>query len=222
MKLDKLARQIRRDMLASPKKAAALSLMILVALYFWAPMVWGWIAPGQGAAENAVAAGDVILEDEAAPARAGTGTSKQVFPWAKVRKQLLADPRMRPRHLEAGWLDPFRAVAKEVAASASDPHAAVAALAVVEPASVGLKLSSVAIGSRRRMATISGESYSEGEIVKPATKSGEPSSDVEFRLARVDRHGVELERDGRLFKLEFPRASLAQGDEITRTGPDER
>ena len=59
MKLDKLARQLRRDVAASPKKAVALGLMVLVALYFWAPMVWKWIAPDQGKGKSTVSVSDV-------------------------------------------------------------------------------------------------------------------------------------------------------------------
>jgi len=43
--LGKLTRQIKREALGSPKKAGALGLLCLVALYFWAPLVWGWVAP---------------------------------------------------------------------------------------------------------------------------------------------------------------------------------
>ena len=55
MNLNKLARQLRREAMANPKKAAVLGLLLLVALYFWGPLVWGRVA-GDGASEKPPAA----------------------------------------------------------------------------------------------------------------------------------------------------------------------
>ena len=74
VKLDKLTKQLRRDIAANPKKAAALGLMVLVALYFWGPLVWSWFAPA--AARESSKASNVALiltDDPAEPARQGQG-----------------------------------------------------------------------------------------------------------------------------------------------------
>jgi hypothetical protein len=215
VKLDKLARQLRRDISASPKKAAALGLMLVVAIYFWAPMVWGWIKPGSGKAQ-ASSAGDVILEDDPVDPVVQASKSKHVFAWEKVRKHVAADPRMTPALLDPDWRDPFHLLAGE---SASEQAIAAAALppqaAEVDPAAAGLVLTSVAIGTRLRSATITGETYHEGEPVRPTDASGKPIGTLEFRLVKVELHSVELEHHGRTYKLELQRAKLAQGDEIT-------
>jgi hypothetical protein len=222
VKLEKLARQLRRDISASPKKAAALGLMLVVAIYFWAPMVWGWIKPASGKAQ-AAAAGDVILEDDPVDPVAQASKSKHVFAWEKVRKAVAADPRMTPALLDPEWRDPFRLLA---GLPASDQAIAAAALArqpkaaEVDPAAAGLVLTSVAIGSQRRSATITGNTYQEGETIRPVDADGEPLGTLEFRLVRVEYYGVELEQSGKTYRLELKRATLATGDEITSQRPN--
>ncbi len=219
MKLDKLARQIRRDISASPKKAAALGLMFLVALYFWAPMVWGWIAPG--AKPKTVAAAGVILEDDPVDPVAQANKAKHVFHWEKIRKHIAADPRMTPAAFQASWHNPFRAAEGQTEDQARTPEyqAPAGTPQEIDPMSAGLTLSSVAVSAKLRSATISGDSYREGEVIKLLAPDGSVSS-VEFKLVRVDYHEVELERQGKIFKLKLSRARVAHGDEISGSGQE--
>jgi hypothetical protein len=84
----------------------------------------------------------------------------------------------------------------------------------VDPALAGLALSGIAIGPKMRVATISGQTYKEGDIVSPLGADGERAA-VEFKLVRVDHYEVELARNGRTYKLELKRPRLSPGDEIT-------
>jgi hypothetical protein len=221
VKLDKLVRQLRRDITASPKKAAALGLMVLVALYFWAPMVWGWIAPGKGGASSTASAGDVILEDDPVDPGAQARKQRQVFHWEKVRRKVLADPRMTPARYDLAWNDPFRSLA----VAATNPLSVTGSLAetaglVSDPAQLGLTLTSVAIGKTRRSATISGESYREGEMIPVGGQEGSAAPGIAFRLVQVEFHEVKLERGGRTYTLELSRPRLASGDELDAAGRD--
>jgi hypothetical protein len=216
VKLDKLVRQLRRDITASPKKAAALGLMVLVALYFWAPMVWGWMAPGKGGASSTASAGDVILEDDPVDPAAQARKQRQVFHWERVRRKVLADPRMTPARYDLAWNDPFRGLA----ATTTNPQSVAGSQAEAamslggDPAQLGLSLTSVAIGRVRRSATISGESYREGEMVPAGGPQGSAGRGIEFRLVHVGFHEVKLERGGRTYTLELSRPRLAAGDEL--------
>ena len=220
MKLDKLVRQIRRDIVASPKKAAALGLMLVVALYFWAPMVWGWIAPG--GKSKAVAASGLILEDDPVDPVAKAAKAKLVFAWEKVRKQIAADPRMTPALYDKNWTNPFRNLEEQQAqAVAAVAQAATQGpLPDLDPAQAGLTLTSVVIGSRQRWATIGGENYLEGELIRPLNVEGKPVKEVEFLLARVQQHEVELERNGKRYKLVLQKPELAPGDNINPQRPN--
>jgi hypothetical protein len=219
VKLDKIARQIRRDIAASPKKAAVLGLMVLVALYFWAPMIWGWIKPGDTGSSAVVAASDVILEDEPVDPAKAAKKEGRTFSWEKVRRKVAADPRMTPAIYDASWSDPFRqpeaAIAAGVAATKTGPQTAAAK--PIDPAALGLTLNSVAISAKRRAAVISGQKYREGELVPLGGKDGASATGIEFRLTKVGFHEVQLEYQGHTYTLELSRPRLAPGDTWDRS-----
>jgi hypothetical protein len=216
VKLDKIARQIRRDIAASPKKAAVLGLMVLVALYFWAPMIWGWIKPADSGG-SPVAATDVILDDEPIDPVKSTKREGRTFSWEKVRRKVAADPRMTPARYEVTWNDPFcPSEPTETGPATAGQGPRPTASAAIDPAALGLKLTSVAISAERRAAVISGRKYREGELV-PIGGKDKASSGVEFRLTKVGFHEVELEYQGQTFTLELSRPRLAPGDSLNRS-----
>lgn len=229
MKLDKLVSQARRDLLAHPKKAALLGLMVLVALYFWSPLVGKWLFPGGGKKADTAHNVALILEDDPIEPTAQTKAGKaKAFRWEKVRQLIQNDRLMAPAVLEASWPDPFRTMAtqqpQEIAPEAgSSPEATAVqtALATTNTTSIaaGLKLTGVAIGPSRRIATINGDTYREGATIKIGGQ--DPKNPLlEFRVLRIEKLGVELEGAGRTFWIEFEEAKLAQGDEIERVEKD--
>jgi hypothetical protein len=226
VKLDKLAKQARRDLLANPKKAAVLGLMLLVAAYFWGPLLWKWLAPAGGAKGGNSGPTALILEDdpaEAAPQAKPGGLNP--FRWEKVRQLIRSDRLMTPATLQADWPNPF---APLPVAAASEPirgpgsagagELPATAAAELTPESIGLRLASVAIGPRRRTATISGDTYVEGEAVTASGKRTTAAQSPAFQILRIETGGVELERDGKTWWLLFDQPKLAQGDEIESPG----
>jgi len=220
--LDKLAKQLRRDVAANPKKAAALGLMLVVALYCWGPLVWSWMSSNQGKkTDQAQLANLILTDDPLEPADKAKNRSKARFRWEKVRPLLAQDPRMVSATFEDVWIDPF---GKPVIATdqSGEPGApggttmvATSEAALTTPAEMGLTLSSVAIGPRRRAATISGERYYVGDEITSTNKdSGLPTA--KFRVAKITSQGVELERNGKTFMLRLERSRLASGDQIER------
>jgi hypothetical protein len=230
VKLDKLAKQARRDLAANPKKAAILGLMLLVAAYFWGPLVWKWVAPAgkKGGKEGQTA---LILEDDPAETvpQAKTGAARP-FRWEKVRQLIRSDRLMVPAAFERAWPNPFApspGAVKPVSAPGGEVPAVPAgtaaqtAVAEITPQAVGLKLTSVAIGPRRRSATISGHTYREGDTIVLKGADKQAAISAEFRLVRVEAHGVEVQREAKTWWLEFEKPSLADGDEIEPATEDE-
>lgn len=217
MKLDKIARQIRRDIAASPKKAAVLGLMVLVALYFWAPMIWGWIKPSDGGSKAVASATEVILEDEPIDPVKATKKEGRKFSWEKVRRKMAADPRMTPAVYDASWPDPFRLAEAGTAGTTVKTGPQTPAAAPIDPAALGLKLTSVAISAQRRAAVISGDKYREGELVPMGGKDKASPTGIAFRLTKVGFHEVQLEYQGQTYTLELDRPQLAPGDEWNRS-----
>jgi hypothetical protein len=218
VKLDKLTKQLRRDLAANPKKAAALGLMGLVALYFWLPLVWRWISPEGGTKPDQSSA--LILKDDPEEPAAQAKRRGVKFHWDKVRQLIVQDARMVAATYDVKWTDPFAGQAPKATQS---PHATgrpaepAALNSELEPQQAGLVLSSVMIGAARRTATINGDTYREGSLIKIASKESTLSA-IEFHLTRITSQGVELERNGKRFVLLFARPALAEGDQIERTG----
>jgi len=215
VKLDKLAKQLRRDIAANPKKAIVLGLMGLVALYFWAPLVWRWISP-EGGKKSKAATALILTDDPEEPSQAAQRRAAGKFRWEKVRQLIAGDVRMGPAKFELQWTDPFAATTKPPSdAAINSPAADVksqAAALDLDPHEAGVVLSSVMIAGNRRTATINGRNYRVGETIKLA-KEGTLGA-VDYRLTRITGRGVELEHRGKKYILLLAPAELAEGDFI--------
>ncbi len=223
----KLTRQLRRELTANPKKAGVLGLLGLVALYFWAPLVWGWVVkekPTNQPASSSVAANapppawaEVAKESPTTAEKETTTTP----PWDQLVEWIKQDPNTSPAG-ELGHLrDPFRAVGKEVAKT--DPgeeeknKAAPKPQPVVvdaTPGELGLALSSTVIGSRRRAALINGRTYELGQTIK-IDKDGQH---IAFVLVEVHPWKAVLERLGKRYDLTIPRPATSGRIELTGSG----
>jgi len=162
MNWQKLQKQIVREATANPKKAACLGLLCVVCLYFWAPLVWGWIEGRSGG-------GDKNMRDNRAPIAANAPTSTTAVTgqpveqateglnWQTVDALLEADERMDSAKLPSSARNPFRLEApvpvNERPVIVSQPS----------PAELGLELSSTFLGSRRQVALINGRAYRVGQ-----------------------------------------------------------
>jgi len=128
--LGKTARQIRREATRSPKKAAVLGLLCIVALWFWAPLVWDWLGEDGTASTEATSAAMATVP---AAARIGTpansGPSSQPTPgkadasstsdglehsWQQLLQWRNEDPRSRPAGSAAGDAGPATALLRQL------------------------------------------------------------------------------------------------------------
>ena len=221
--LEKLSNQLRRDVVANPKKAAALGLMVLVALYCWGPLVWKWATASANKASRAATMASLILTDDPAEATAHTkprGSAK--FRWEKVRQQIQEDQHMQSAAFDPTWVDPFvrNAVARPAEAPSEPTPERETASAEVTPqqlADLNIVLNGIFIGTKSRVATINGEPCYEGETVKIGGGQDNSSASMQVRVARIQRQSVLLELNGQFISLELGSPKLARGDEIERT-----
>src|SRR5205085_2941511 len=106
--LNNLTSQLRRDLAANPKKAAALALMVAVALYFWGPLAWKFVkASGAKQNDKAKMASLILTDDPVEPSQQTKGGSRVRFKWERVRQLIQQDPHMLSATFEASWVDPF-------------------------------------------------------------------------------------------------------------------
>ncbi|MEX0938167.1 MAG: hypothetical protein WDZ59_09940 [Pirellulales bacterium] len=197
MKLQQIKRQLEREVKAHPGRAAALGLVLLVAGYMWAPLVWGAFTGGsknRPVSEAPAAAPQPSTATSSDPATAAADvaepTGREAEPsWREIVQWMQDDPRMLPVNDFSPVRNPFAVHAAVVQHTADDEPDAPPDVAPITPDMVGLSLTSTAIGSERRAAMINGRAYSQGERVV-ANLNGRA---IEFYLVEVhDRHVVLL------------------------------
>jgi len=209
--LSKLAKQLRREATSNPKKAAALGLLALVALWFWAPLVKGWFVKDNPAVEAKPAkpAGDSSPTSVAnVPSQSGTEpkkAEKPQRPWYQLVQWMEEDPRTSATDPFARQRDPFSRVKTRVVIEKPEELSQ----------SLGMELSSTIIGSNRRVARINGKTYQEGSLVE-IDKNGR---EIEFRLERVERRRVVLNRDGKQFELKLAGSPDSGRIKVVRNTP---
>ncbi len=227
MSLERLIRQLGKEARRSPKKAALLGVLALVAAWFWAPLLWQWIMPGQPAEEAPIAqaavAGGASAEAVTAPggpaasnpagapavARAAAGPQSTSRPdWRQLVEWKGADQFVQPSELPPGLRDQFVPPVPpepEVAAKTAAEVAPVEAQTPVDPASLGLVLSSTIVGPQRRAARINNKTYQPGQTIA-VSKDGRQ---FEFVLAEVHPRHVVLTDQSARYELSLPKPDLS-------------
>lgn len=195
-----LATRLTKELRRSPKKTAVLALMFVVALWFWAPLAWKWVAPQSGEAAAAGAASDVLA---AAPSPSPAGvattaapsapTSASALNWKELADVLENDPLLASARMHEKLADPFAVpLAEKPAASdnetVNDELQAAASETKLSPAQLGLVLRSTITGGRHAVATINGRSCRVGDVL--AVPAG--GRDFEFMVTSIDAGGVTL------------------------------
>ena len=220
--MGKLGKKLSRELVASPKKAAVLGLLLLVALYYWAPLVIGWVSKS-GESKEAGKAAAAPTTTAAAPATASNAapskTANPALPWQQVIQLMENDERTLAAELRALRRDPFALPKPDAPPPKAEAATAAAAAAqsqpvVVTPQSLGLSLSSTIIGSDRRVARISGRTYAEGQTIE-VRKDGQT---VAFTLAEVHARRVVLVRDKHKYELTIPDPLQSKKIELSLSG----
>ena len=202
----RILKKLRREAAANPKKAAILGMLSLAALYFWAPLVRQWTAPGQNAASSA-AAPAVMPVASAAPMAGGIMTPAGAaaplpanLHWRELAAAIDRDPRMQPVKPKQGsnaardpFVAPQAAVAEELGPATEE-----LAEEAKTPDELGLVLSSTIVGATRRTAVVNGKVYGPGRELHA-------EDGVVFVVKQIEPWGIVLERAGRRFELELPK-----------------
>lgn len=231
MSAQRIVRQLRREVKANPKRAALLAALMAVGVYFWAPLVAGWVMPDGAATAPAkkVAAKTSSALAAPAPGPAGVQPAKptNAKPWPQLWAAIQDDKRTKPAATLAAATNPFRpfpappeAHEETEDAKATNPTAENGATAAnraakpnsttpveATPKSLGMKLTGTVIGARQRAAVIDGQIVPEGGLVSPTSGDSKPPSAkpdaarIAFRLTRVEDRSIALERNQKKYTL---------------------
>jgi hypothetical protein len=203
-------KQLRREAVRNPAKAGVLGLLVVLALWFWAPLVWGWIGSREGSSQPSPTGSPLATRDASSPAPASTPTAAPAATWQQLVEWRKRDPRTTAADMLKTRRDPFHAIPSAVVQE--EVKAAPVVQVVLTPEQLGLKLSSTVVGSDRRVALINGRIYREGQVIK----CGKEAQEILFRLAEIHSRHVVLEREGHRFELAIPEKKLS--DRIQLSG----
>lgn len=210
MASNNLVRRLTRELTASPAKAAVLGGLLVVAIWFWIPLIVGKSSPSAPDASTTAAvptpsAGDPVVVTAAMPTQTTQAPSKNKLKWNEAIDAMRYDERMRPAIPLASALDPFRD--DESKSRDVEALAATASVPRTTPAQAGIQLTSTIVGSRKRTAMIGGKAYHEGDIVKGS------KTFTKYKLVEIHPKHVVLEQGGERFPVWIPRAEPVSFEE---------
>ncbi len=207
MNWQKIQRQLIREATANPKKAAFLGVLCVVCLYFWAPLVWGWVAgPKSKGGKSKMSDPRSIVASPSAQVTPGADTvsaadtETSAFDWQKADQLLSQDPYAVSLAPSDVGSDPFVAAVLPKREPSEEP-----AQQVLTPDQLGLTLSSTFLGRDRRVALINGRAYREGQTLKVAGHR--------LRIAEVGRDHVILVGSSVSMRLAIDRPGAASSDD---------
>ena len=234
----KLSKQIVKELKRSPAKAAALGGGLLLALWFWLPLIGGWLGAEsdrpRGPARDSAAV-PAASTAAAAPRPAEVGSAGEAtIDWRAI-------VAWRHSNSYAGsyrWLaenrNPFEEVVPDSSEGVVDAAevkqqqvdtAIAREMATQKLASEleSLQLTSTLITPRGRSAVINGKVYYEGEEIKlnqpseevaaaesePAAAAAAGLGPAEVRLKRVESQSVTIQHGNQLYPLSMKRKNAA-------------
>jgi hypothetical protein len=217
--MDKLIRQLRRELTANPKKSALLGLGLLAAIYFWAPLVAGWFSDGDSGNSKTAKS-----EASAAPQSGGAGETAPAplvsllgADWRELARRMENEPLRNLAGLAAPLHDPFL---RAPAATGNEPLPVAAGTPALEtiaspnaPRGQEWKLEAVLIRGARRAAIINGAVYRKGETLG-AAGANDASNRPGPKVLEIHASHVEIGWGETTMRLELERTELAPGDRI--------
>jgi hypothetical protein len=201
-----LTTRLTKELRRSPKKTAVLALMLVVALWFWAPLAWKWVAPqASDAAASSALSPPAGVEMSTSTARTAPATGSATVPvlnWREMAALLENDPLLASARMHERLADPFAKPNREPAISTTEQReteisAPETAQAKPTPEQLGLTLASTITGGSRAVATISGKSCRVGDVI--VVPGG--GVDFEFTVVAIQVNEVTLAAGGELHVL---------------------
>jgi hypothetical protein len=165
-----IVKRIKREARNNPAKAAVLVGLLGLALYSWAPLMWGWLSAGDQAPQVASerdANSDRASQPDTKPSAAEENAGEQATPsWNELRQWRIDSPWTKPTEL-ADLRDPFGPLETESAIVAESEGDEESPVATPEQMVAGLdiELTGTIVSPKRRVALLDGRAYREGDLV---------------------------------------------------------
>ena len=205
--------KVRREIATNRKQAGVLALLLVVAIWFWIPLVAKWFgkpatavakaspateAAGKSAGSRVPAPAEKHQPIKTASAISTDAASAALptHPWRQLVTWIEHDPRTVPAAGLSSGRDPFQrpttpATETKVILPPAKPRDAT-------PADAGLVLTSTIVGHGQRAALIGGRIYDEGNLVPSRNGRGE------FVVIEIRPRAVILEQNAKRYTLSLP------------------
>ena len=243
MNLEKVTEQLKREAAAHPVKAGALGLGLVLAVWFWIPLI-GKLVGGEEsprpAARKPNGAAVAKSMTETAPNKNavnaiaatrslafGSGASDS---WQRLTEWMETDPRMASATNLVNQYDPFQpfvppqpVLAEEDGESEASPKAI--QRFVVTPESIGLELTGTLVGNKLSVAMINGKSYrltrtASGPVCEPPyIKIQRNDQELRLQLTSVQAKSVIVEMDGHRMRLKMTKVKTDDAVTFTAVTP---
>jgi hypothetical protein len=201
---NKLIRQLKREVTANPKKTAILGVSLVIAIWFWAPLIGKWT--GMKSSGEELATPPAGAEQAPVTASANTTpatTAKTNTPnWHQVLAWIHKDAFMETHIPLPGERDPFSPSGSQLARHEESKSPA-EPVPEMTPQTAGLMLRSTVIGTSNKTALINGRAYHEDQSVVAANGRDR------FLLVEIHSNGIVLQRQGRSYEIKIPKVETA-------------
>lgn len=238
-----LLHALRSEAVRSPKKAAVLGLLLLVAVYFWAPLVVDWL----GASDEPDA--DALAADAAGPSLAGVAPTENppslvpaasptpaaapmgaTTDWRELvhRHESRRRARMLPLESSKRSLFSLPTPPPPDALEGESPAASEAVVSVESPDRLGIVLEGTMTRGGESFALINGRAYRTGEYLDWPSARGNESEiqrssggrgECRFRVEEIHRKGAVLSRNSQTFQLHADEPKLPEGERVVVVSP---
>jgi len=198
----KFSKKLKRELTANPKKAVSLGLLLLVAVWFWAPLFSKWFGGDKKPAVVIAPTATGTPDDAAAAVTTPAAPTALVVNWKQAAAWIDGDRLMKPVAAIDLPRNPFGLTAEPVVDVTEREAAVRQATAPRAPEELGLTLSSTIVGSRGKSALISGRVYPQGSKVV-AGESGQS-----YTLVEVGSRHVVLALNGQTYLLSIPNVKV--------------
>jgi hypothetical protein len=218
--LGKLAKRLKRELTANPKQAAVLGIGCVVAAWFWAPLIAGWL---QGKS-TAVATVDPAPPTTHTSLESPGPAKSDVLNWQACMAQRKLDPRMRWAAEIASKRDPFAPVLevpseleqREAVALGETDAGNAKDSEPLDLTKLNLVVQSIVYSRDRRLAKVNGQTVRVNDVVEVAGDSGEQKESIACRVTAIRATAVLMEVNGQQVWLEIQQKKLARGERVER------
>lgn len=212
--IQKHTNQLTREIKRNPAKAAVLGGLLLVAIWFWYPLVQKWMGSGTRSVASQPEDHDLVIpqttplptvEASVATSQAPIGKTD----WRSIAQQISSDPWMKKGTLRHADFDPFfpEPEPKTILTSTNVETDSTPNLDV-PPETAGLAVTSVIVGGRVPIARINNQNYRVGDTIRAT------DANIQYTLVQVHTWGVSLKGSQRVHELPIDETPLTNNQRL--------